>query len=779
MSQPLPANEAKRIEILKGYGVLDSAPDSGLDDLTALAGEICGTPIALISLVDECRQWFKSKTGTELKETPREHSFCAHVIEGDSLFVVADARDDPRFAENPLVTGDPHIRFYAGAPLITPEGVALGSLCVIDRQKRELTAAQLRSLTILSREVMTHLELKRKIHELEASEARYRSVFERNPHPMFVHDPETLRFLAVNNAAVSRYGYSRAEFLEMGIEDIRAKDGSGPDRAGMWRHKTRGGGLIDVEITSHTLDFDGRKAEIVLVHDITERKRTESEIHRSTDLLRAITGSTTDAIFVKDIEGRYLFFNEAASDLTGKPAEEIIGRDDHSLFEGDGAQVAMENDQLVMRTNQVQTREEVLTSSGVTRTYLATKAPYRDGAGNVIGIIGISRDITDRKNLERQFLRSQRLESIGTLAGGIAHDLNNVLSPIMMAIDLLRSHVNDPDAADILNVIARSARRGAEMVGQVLTFARGMEGKSEEINASDVISDLVRIIEDTFPKNIRIESRQEPSLWSIKGDPTQIHQVLLNLCVNARDAMKDGGVITLHAENLLIDEHDAGMDIDARPGPYLRVEVADTGHGIPAETIDKVFDPFFTTKNVGEGTGLGLSSSLAIIKGHGGFIRVNSGPGKGARFVIHLPALTGGGPMAASHQRAVLPQGNGETVMVVDDEESIRHITGRTLESFGYKVLLASDGSEAVSMYARHQSSIRVVLTDMMMPVMDGPSTIHVLRRLNPSLRIIGASGINTENHVAKAAGAGVDHFLAKPYTAETLLQAIRKVMEP
>jgi two-component system, cell cycle sensor histidine kinase and response regulator CckA len=330
---------------------------------------------------------------------------------------------------------------------------------------------------------------------------------------------------------------------------------------------------------------------------------------------------------------------------------------------------------------------------------------------------------------------------------------------------------------NILDMVGASARRGAEMVRQVLSFARGVEGKVEEVEVTQIIEDLVRIIEETFPKNIRLETRLQTDLWVIKADSTQIHQVLLNLCVNARDAMPDGGLITLKVQNMLIDERHPAANFDARPGPYLTIEIADTGHGIPPDIIEKIYDPFFTTKEHGKGTGLGLSTTLAIMKSHCGFITTSSDPGSGARFRLHLPAMTQPGWVAAESPSTKLPRGRGETILVVDDEVYVRQITSQTLEAFGYKVMLAANGSEAVSMYVEHQGQIALVLTDMMMPVMDGHALIRSLRHLNPFVKIIAASGFTSRGRIPVGTGAGATDFLPKPYSAETLLKSIRRLL--
>lgn len=415
-------------------------------------------------------------------------------------------------------------------------------------------------------------------------------------------------------------------------------------------------------------------------------------------------------------------------------------------------------------------------SPGGKRWFRVTAAPLKTDRRS--GAVVMHMDITERKNLEKQFLRSQRVECIGTLAGGIAHDLNNVLAPILMSIDLLRMYVENPEGLEILDMVEKSTCHGAEMVKQVLSFARGLEGHVVEIQITHIIKDLLRIVEDTFPKNVSISGQLENDLWLIKADPIQIHQVLLNVCLNARDALPEGGHIAVKVANVILDEHHAAMNSEVNGGRYLKIDIEDNGHGIPKDIIDRIFDPFFTTKEMGKGTGLGLSTSLAIIQSHGGFIRAYSDPGMGASFRIYLPAVPEPSVGANDSPEAELVRGEGETVLVVDDEASVRFITKQTLEAFGYKVLLAADGAEAISVYVSHQDEISVVLTDMMMPIMDGPATIQVLRRLKPDLRIIGASGMAASGKVAKALTGGVNHFLPKPYTAEALLKAIRRILE-
>jgi PAS domain S-box-containing protein len=387
-------------------------------------------------------------------------------------------------------------------------------------------------------------------------------------------------------------------------------------------------------------------------------------------------------------------------------------------------------------------------------------------------------DLTERKKLEKQFLRAQRMESIGTLAGGIAHDLNNILSPIMMSIGVLRSTATDPEAKRLLDTIEVSSRRGADIVRQVLSFARGIEGERVEVQPQYLLKDLEKIIKDTFPKNIQLQFSVTAETRTILGDPTQVQQILLNLCVNARDAMPDGGNLSITMEDCVLDEQYVAKNIQARAGRFVKISVTDSGMGIPPDLQDKIFEPFFTTKELNHGTGLGLSTVMAIVKSHKGIINLYSEPGKGTTFRVYLPAMESCSEAWKDVPEQVsLPRGNGETILVVDDEASILSVTSQTLQAFGYHVLPAADGAEAVALYAQHRREIAVVLTDIMMPVMDGAAVVRVLQRINPAVKIIATSGLSTHGSAVRAPGFNVRHFLTKPYMAGTLLTTLRDVL--
>lgn len=524
---------------------------------------------------------------------------------------------------------------------------------------------------------------------------------------------------------------------------------------------------------------DGLLRVVVAHENITERKLAEEALRESELRLReqaSLLDKARDAILARDLDQRVTYWNKGAERLYGWTAEEVIGQKVFNLLYRDVTPF-MEATDAVIRLGEWTGELQQFNKAGAPILIEARWTLVRDDAGRPKSILAINTDITEKKKLEQQFLRAQRMESIGTLAGGIAHDLNNVLAPILMSIELLRMTSRDERAQSVLSTIETSARRGADMVKQILSFARGVDGLRVMVDPKKIIQDMQHLIQDTFPKNIRFHADLPPILPAFLGDHTQVHQVLLNLCVNARDAMPDGGTLTVSAQSISVADQFAAMHSDAKPGAYIMIKVTDTGTGIPQEVVEKIFDPFFTTKDLGKGTGLGLSTVLAIVKSHGGFINVCSEPGKGTTFTVHFPSS-----VSAVHSTSVLSaelnlRGQGELILVVDDEAAVRSITQETLEAFGYRVLVAADGTEALALYTQHQAEMAAVLTDMMMPVMDGLALIEVLQRMQPGVRIIAASGLSSEASEARVASLGVKHFLSKPYTAQTLLKKLHQTL--
>ncbi len=540
---------------------------------------------------------------------------------------------------------------------------------------------------------------------------------------------------------------------------IRHKNGS-------WRVlETLGANLLDEPEVAGIL-FNSR--------DITERKQAEEQIREQAALL----DKAQDAILVFDLDTRIGFWNKSAERLYGWQADEVIGQKVDDLLHRNDPVAA-----IAARTQALEAGEWIgelqqNTKAGRSIMVESRLTLVRDADAQPKSMLVINTDITERKRLEAQFLRVQRMESIGTLAGGIAHDLNNVLTPILMAIRMLREEVTSRSGQEILNTLEASAHRGSGIVQQVLSFARGVEGERTVFQVKHPLSEVVTITKDTFPRSIHISSKIDKDLWPIVGDPTQLHQVFLNLCVNARDAMPNGGRIQIEAQNTLIDQNYAQMQPEAKPGPYVVVTIADTGVGIPPALLDKVFEPFFTTKEIGKGTGLGLSTVLGIVKSHGGFLSVYSEVGKGTRFKVHLPAADPAQTQPAKEEEVDLPQGHGELILVADDEFAIREIIRVTLESNHYKVLTAGDGTEAVALYAQRGQEIAAVMVDIMMPYMDGPATVRALQKMNPAVRCIAVSGLMENDKVTEMSETGRLAFLAKPFTTEQLLTSLREVLE-
>ncbi len=1115
-------NETARLEALYRYKIVDTAAEEVFDNLVRVAALSCKTPIAALNLVDANRQWLKSSVGVEVGEFPRNVGLCCFCIEQRDLLIVNDTLADERFATNPAVTSAPHIRFYAGVPLMTPEGYAIGVLSVADRSPRYLSGEQVEILRLLSRQAISQLELRRNLivvqqlaskggeekeqacsvthtsdrsacplenraacplestqvdmsapdtHMPLAIAVKYpqlellQTVLDSLPVGVWIADRQG-SLLQGNPAAYRIWGMAkdfRGEKIDFSLGNAQTPDlklkhqnpqffgwkDTGipiePQEWGLWRainqgeiclndrieiqcwdgtHKTIlnsaiplrnhqqeiiGAIVIDQDITEQQLvekafwenqrliqqiadatpailyiydlierrniyanrqigEIMGYSPEIVqkmgsafmpqMLHpsdrvkvfqhhqlfkaakdgeileieyrmrhingewrwlhsretvftrtgdglpkqmlgtatDITQRKEAEEELRESKErfqaafesaaigmalvspagrwlqvnlslcemlgyseselfattldaiahpddlepdldyvrqildselrschmekrcfhksgrivwvllsfsLVQNATGEplyfvvqiqditkrkqaeqkiseqaalldvTTDAILVRSLDNQILFWNKGAERLYGwkekealrKNAERLLYKQIYPEIEVARAAVLSQGEWQGELKKVTKEKNEIVVQSRWTL--------MRDGAGQPKSILSVDTDITEKKKLEAQFLRTQRLESIGTLAGGIAHDLNNVLAPILMAVQLLEKKLPDEASQRLLDTLENNAKRGADLVKQILSFARGIEAKRTLVQIRHLISEIKQIAKETFPKSIEFKTDIPRDLWTLSGDATQLHQVFLNLCVNARDAMPSGGILSISAENKSIDENYARMHLQAKVGAYIVITVTDTGTGIPPDVLERIFEPFFTTKELGKGTGIGLSTVIGIVKSHGGFVQVHSEVGKGSQFQVFLPAIETTEPQQLPEGLPALPGGRGELILVVDDEAAIREITKESLETYAYKVLTASDGIEAIALYAQHRHEIAVVLIDMMMPSMDGLTTIRLLQKMNSQVKIIAVSGLNSNYQLGKFESIGVKAFLAKPYTAKELLKTI------
>ncbi|BAY25953.1 multi-sensor signal transduction histidine kinase [Calothrix sp. NIES-2100] len=524
-------------------------------------------------------------------------------------------------------------------------------------------------------------------------------------------------------------------------------------------------------------EADGTFVHLAVTRDITVRQQAEQKIREQAALLDV----ATDAILVRNIHNEILVWNKGAERLYGWKLEEVLGKNVVDiLYKKTSAQL---QDAFFQVLHKGEWRGELqqLTKDGKEIIVASRWTLMRDAKNRPKSILSVSTEITQKKQLEAQLLRSQRLESIGTLAGGIAHDLNNVLAPVLMSVELLQMKLHDQQSQRVLQTLENNVKRGANLLKQVLSFARGIEGKRTIVQIKNLIQEIEQIVNQTFPKSITCDLDVSENIWYVSGNITQLHQVLMNLVVNARDAMPEGGILKIVVENVVINEN-----INAQAGSYVAISVIDTGIGIDPEIQERIFEPFFTTKDLGKGTGLGLSTTIGIIKNHGGFVNVDSEIGKGTKFQVYLPAVRDayGNVKDERTQPVQLTEletatGNGELILIVDDEEGIREITKSSLETYNYRVLTASNGVEAVAIYAQYQQQISVVLLDMMMPAMDGAIAIRHLKKINPHIKIIVMSGLLSNQNKREVALMGVRAFLSKPCTAKELLQTISAIKVP
>jgi PAS domain S-box-containing protein len=512
--------------------------------------------------------------------------------------------------------------------------------------------------------------------------------------------------------------------------------------------------------------------------DISEAKLDEVVRKQAEGIIleqAALLNITTDAIMVRNLEQQVLFWNQSAERLYGWTAAEVFQCNINERLKTTPATELAQAIKAVVEKGAWQ-GELIKTRKDGTEIVVASRwTLVRDEQGQPKSILTVDTDITEKKFLEKQFLRAQRMESLGTLAGGIAHDLNNILTPILAAAQLLPLTLPHLDERNqhIVQMLVDSSRRGSDLVQQILSFARGMDGQQTIVQVGHLLAEVVNIARQTFPKNIEVERNiSTKDLWTVSADATQLHQVFMNLCVNARDAMPNGGTLRITAENLQADENYVRMNLNAHVGPYVVITVSDTGVGMPPKVIERIFDPFFTTKEEGKGTGLGLSTTLGILKSHSGFIDVYSEMGAGSRFKVYLPAAESEVSLPSAAAASNL-MGDGELILTVDDEASIREITKISLEAFNYRVVTAKDGIDALALFAEHHQDIHFVLLDLMMPSLDSATVIRTLQRIDPQVQIITMSGLATNELLTDN---NVKAFLAKPFTAQELLQTLHNL---
>ncbi len=508
-------------------------------------------------------------------------------------------------------------------------------------------------------------------------------------------------------------------------------------------------------------------------HDITARKVAEDRIREQAEII----DHAPVAIVITRLDNKVTYCNTSALALYGVTQQELLGHDHDDFLELETIDQLSAGRIAIQAGGQWTDVVTVITQAGRQFEGEFHMSAIKDAAGKVQACLYIAIDVTEKKKLEAQFLRAQRLESLGMLAAGIAHDLNNVLAPVLMGAPLLRSRNMPAADLQVLESIESSAGRGAALVRQILSFAHGAGGSKVLIQVKHLIRDVADLTKQTFPKNIRLDEQVPGNLWAVQGNPTQLHQVVLNLCVNARDAMPDGGVLKLHAENRRLTEAEAKAWPDGRPGTFVVIEVGDTGTGIPPEILTRIWEPFFTTKGEGKGTGLGLATVRGIAASHNGFVTLETAVGKGTTFCVFLPVVDQevapqpGKPGASGHPFFV--RGRGELVLAVDDEQYIRDLIVTILSRFGYRVMAAANGQEAVALYTPRVGEVALVITDLGMPGIGGVKLAATLKRLNPEVRMLFISGGTLG---AETPGRG-EIVLPKPFTGEDLLGHVHRAL--
>ncbi len=808
-----PANENERLQALRSFGVLDTPPEETFDDLVALAAYVCQAPIAVISLVDEDRLWFKARTGWEAKEIPRAISFCGHAIHEQDFCVVPDASRDERFEDNPLVTGDLHIRFYAAFPLVADGDKVIGTLCVLDHEARSLHPDHKEALRTLGGHVMALLKLRRTERELSEarrrleadaawreSAARFSQLADHLDQVFWMTDPAREELLYVSPGFEGVWGRPLERLHEDPREWLRGVHPEDQDRVkDSLLEQAKGSQRLTYRIVrpdgrvrwiqDRAVPVKNEAGEVVRVvgvaDDITEQRRMEVELRESEARYRGVVEGARDGIFTLAPDGTITSANFAFEAMTGWSREEWIGEPFDAMVHPADLPEAMRLFRRMVAGESVprvplELRFSVKEGGHVPMELTATPQRMED---RIVGVLGVARDLRERRRMEEELRQIQKMESIGGLASGVAHDFNNLLTVQRAHLSLLLMTPGlDKAAVDHIQEVASAAERAASLTRQLLLFSRRRPIERRRFNLNEVVVTLSRMLDRVVRKDVEMHLDCHEDLPAIEGDPGMMEQVLMNLVVNARDAMPGGGRIEVITKPVTLDETDVEMRPEARAGHFVRLSVRDTGPGIAPEVRRRIFEPFFTTKDVGEGTGLGLSTVHGIVRQHDGWIDVSSVEGLGTTFHVFLPAVKP--ELEADGEAASLPQiqGGSETILAVEDEDALRRIVKSALERYGYRVLIAANGAEALELWREHRESIDLLLTDLVMPLgLTGWELAARLRAERPELKVIVMSGYDPTEHVpddATDAQLRKIPFLQKPYGLLELVRTVRRCLD-
>jgi PAS domain S-box-containing protein len=628
-----------------------------------------------------------------------------------------------------------------------------------------------------------------KRHEVEA---QYRVIVENARDGILMTTPDG-NVVFANPAMARIFGYESAEGFMREVPSMTNRYADDAKRAEIQRRLEESGGVEDCEVQMHrkdgtliwivlniqvVLDKQGGRQYEGTFEDVTKRKLVDAQIREQNDIL----SQSHEGVMIVSLANEVSLWNRGAEEIFGWTAAEALGRSPEKLLGAEGTEAfsslraAVERDGFWNGEMRLKTRE------GRSLIVHNRATLVRDEAGRPRARLNFLADITEKKLLEEKFLHAQRIETIGMLAAGIAHDLNNVLAPIMFAAPLLRDSLSTPRDLKILETLKQCAARGAGLVKQILGFVHSTTGEFQLTHVRHIARDVISVIEETFPRSIELEQKVPSDLWPVLGNVTQIHQVLLNLCVNARDAMPRGGTLGITAANRRLNAAEADAIPKSRPGAWLVLEVSDTGTGIPPEVLERIWTPFFTTKGVDKGTGLGLSTVRGIVANHQGFIELNTEVGRGTTFRVFLPAVESESPDALTASPFEIPDGQGELILLVDDDAPIREIGTAILEHHGYRVVSCVDGVDAIILFVARAAEISLVITDVEMPRLGGTELAYALSQIRPNIPLLAISGLppdETGDSGASEAKKLTRAFLAKPFSAADLLGTVHRLIHP
>ena len=955
-------NEAARLKALEGYGILDTAPEAEFDDTVSIAAEICGVPMALISLVDDSRQWFKAALGIAVTETSREIAFCAHAIQQDDVMIVEDATRDARFAANPLVTGEPNLRFYAGAQLVTPDGFALGTLCVLDSKARSLSPTQVIALRALARQVITQLELRRALALQRAQEERNRLILDSavdyaiisidlhglvtswnegarrilgwtaaemhgrrcddfftaedrasgvperemgealtygrgsderwhlrkdgsrffasgEMMPLTDEQQNPVGFLKILRDQTNRHLAARTQpaLLELGDRLSRMHEADdmafvAADILGRTLHAAAAGyGTVDMDATELTIQRgwtaagtqaaksemsvslergaytdalkDGKAlviddlpadqrgtitslsdqglramictplmeqgrlvalffvvdgpsrawdpAEVAFVREVAERTRLAIERRRAEFHYRELAASLESQVEARLLERNRLW--SSTSDLMGtagfdgylkeiNPAwTRLLGWDEATLLSlplrevvepGDHAGTQRMFDRLSAGDPVLDYVNSLRAQDGSSRTVNWSAVPD----GDVFYMVG--RDITAQRDMEERLRQSQKMEAIGQLTGGIAHDFNNLLAGILGAVALIRMRFKSgrhDSIEQFIDAAERSAKSAASLTERLLAFSRRQSLDARPCDVNKLIEGMQDLLRPTLGEAVNLRTALSPNLWPAVSDANQLENAILNLCINARDAMAGGGRLSIETTNTRLDPSHAWR-AEVQGGDYVAINVADTGCGMAPDVVARAFDPFFTTKPIGQGTGLGLSMIYGFAKQSGGHVRIDSEVGRGTTITLYLPRAAHGDTVEQPAADRAVPRGDGETVLIVEDDATVRMLVVEVLKELGYAYLEAPDPQTALKLLDS-DFAIDLLLTDVGLPHMNGRQLAEIARQKRPDLKVLFLTGY-AETAAVRGGflGPGME-MISKPFALDALAAKVREMI--